>query len=85
MKDRIFENGLFTGEEFIDAKKLWTLQGINGNSSSDKSELSDPDLSGLEREKVVPVFWLKFQDLLANYFQNIWKDRLIKTRRDYND
>jgi len=44
-------------KEFLNAKKLRTLQGANQNSP-DKSG-SNSDL--LERENVALVFWLKFQ------------------------
>jgi len=60
---------LFIAEEFLNAKKLRTPQGANQNSSSDESESSDSDL--LERELVVLVFWLKFEELFANYLLDL--------------
>jgi len=54
-------------EEFLNAKKLRTLQGANQNSP-DKSG-SNSDL--LERENVVLVFWLKFPKLFTNHLLNV--------------
>jgi len=53
-------------EEFLNAKKLRTLQGANQNSSPRFHRgSSDSDLLG--REGAVFIFWLKFPKLLTNY------------------
>jgi len=69
--------GLFIPKEFLDAEKLRTLQGANQNSSSDESESSDPDLSGLERESTVLVLRLKFQKLFTNHILNLRSSGVI--------
>jgi len=60
------KNSLLVSEEFLDAKKLRTLQGANQNSSL---RSSDSDL--LERGVTVLVFWLKFLKFFADYFFNL--------------
>jgi len=61
------KNSLLITKEFLDAKKLRTLQGANQNSS-----LRSSDIDLLERELAVLVFWLKFQKFFANYFFKSW-------------